>query len=129
MTRFDGPKRLSEHQRVQRLARKLEQLHFELAVEAPRRTLDYLFEHAEDLLGSLENTEQKKSLAAQLSRARVLISRRGNLRVVSSVTTPTGGKNWSDYPKVMAERLSRCQPLPGRELPGACSHDEGNEAS
>ncbi len=66
----------------QQFARKLEQLHVELSIESPRRVLDYLVEHAEDLLDQVGDNTLRDSFRAQLDRAKSLVSRRHNLRLV-----------------------------------------------
>ena len=66
----------------QHLVRKLEQLHFELSVESPRRVLDYLIEHADDLLDQVEPSVLRDSLSDQLERAKRLVAARHNLRLV-----------------------------------------------
>lgn len=69
----------------QQFARKLEQLHFELSVESPRRVLDYLIEHAEDLLAEVDRTPLHDSLSDQLDRAKRLVASRHNLRLVKGI--------------------------------------------
>jgi hypothetical protein len=69
----------------QQFTRKLEQLHFELSVESPRRVLDYLIEHAEDLLGQIEASVLRDSLSGQLERAKRLVAGRHNLRLVKGL--------------------------------------------
>lgn len=66
----------------QQFLRKIEQLHFELGVESSRRVLDYLVEHAEDLLGRLEQSTLRDSFEDQLSLAKSLVACRHNLRLV-----------------------------------------------
>lgn len=66
----------------QQFLRKLEQLHFELSVESPRRVLDYLAEHADDLLAQLEQSTLRDSFEGQLLLAKNIVSRRHNLRLV-----------------------------------------------
>lgn len=69
----------------QQFSRKLEQLHFELSVESPRRVLDYLIEHAEDLLVEVDRTPLHDSLSDQLARAKRLVASRHNLRLVKGI--------------------------------------------
>jgi predicted Zn-dependent protease with MMP-like domain len=69
----------------QNFSRKLEQLHFELAIESPRRVLDYLLEHAEDLLGQIEGSALRDSFEGQLARAKRLVATRHNLRLVKGI--------------------------------------------
>lgn len=66
----------------QQFSRKLEQLHFELSVESSRRVLDYLIEHAEDLLEQVGDSTLRDSFKAQLDRMKRLVSTRHNLRLV-----------------------------------------------
>lgn len=66
----------------QQFSRKLEQLHFELSVESPRRVLDYLIEHAEDLLEQVGDSTLRDSFREQLERMKRLVSTRHNLRLV-----------------------------------------------
>jgi len=97
MPRFDGPRRLAEHRTITKLGRKLEQLRFELRVEAPRRTLDYLLEHIADLLEQMGDSRLRAEYAGQVERARELVAGRHNLRPV---------RKWSEYPKDM---LAKCK--------------------
>jgi hypothetical protein len=69
----------------QQFTRKLEQLHFELSVESPRRVLDYLIEHAEDLLDEVERTPLYDSFKDQLDRAKRRVASRHNLRLVKGI--------------------------------------------
>jgi hypothetical protein len=69
----------------QQFTRKLEQLHFELSVESPRRVLDYLIEHAEDLLAQVEGSTLRDSFEEQLARAKRLVASRHNLRLVKGI--------------------------------------------
>lgn len=66
----------------QRFLRKLEQLHFELELDSSRRVLDYLLEHAEDLLAQVEASTLRDSFTDQLALAKSLVSVRHNLRLV-----------------------------------------------
>ncbi len=66
----------------QQFSRKLEQLHFELSVESPRRVLDYLLEHLDELLDSIGDSTLRDSFRGQLERAKSLVARRHNLRLV-----------------------------------------------
>lgn len=75
-------KQFAEHQARTQFQRKLEQLHFELSVESPRRVLDYLIDHLRDLLAQLSPTVLRDSFAAQLGRAERLVATRHNLRLV-----------------------------------------------
>ena len=69
----------------QQFTRKLEQLHFELSVESPRRVLDYLIEPAEDLLGQIERSPLHDSFTAQLDEAKRRVAGRHNLRLVKGI--------------------------------------------
>lgn len=69
----------------EQFSRKLEQLHFELSVESPRRVLDYLLEHAEDLLEQVEASPLRDSFKDQLGRAKRLVASRHNLRLVKGI--------------------------------------------
>jgi hypothetical protein len=69
----------------QQFTRKLEQLHFELGIESPRRVLDYLIEHAEDLLAEVEASTLRDSFQDQLDRAKRLVASRHNLRLVKGI--------------------------------------------
>lgn len=71
-----------EHKARAQFQRKLEQLHFELSIESPRRVLDYLIDHLEDLLGQLTPTVLTESFRDQLARAKTLVSTRHNLRLI-----------------------------------------------
>jgi hypothetical protein len=72
----------AEHRARQQFQRKLEQLHFELSVESPRRVLDYLIDHLDDLLGRVGNDTLRDSFGLQLDRAKRLVACRHNLRLV-----------------------------------------------
>lgn len=72
----------AEHKARAQFQRKLEQLHFELSIESPRRVLDYLIDHLEDLLGQLTPTVLTDSFQAQLARAKTLVATRHNLRLI-----------------------------------------------
>lgn len=72
----------AEHRARQQFQRKLEQLRFELMVESPRRVLDYLIDHLEDLLIHIEATVLRDSFREQLERAKRQVSTRHNLRLV-----------------------------------------------
>lgn len=74
--------RLEEHRAREQFQRKLEQLRFELRVQSPRRVLDYLIEHLEDLLPRLGATVLRDSFSDQLARAKGLVASRHNLRLV-----------------------------------------------
>lgn len=71
-----------EYRARQEFSRKLEQLHFELSVESPRRVLDYLLDHLDDLLPRVGQNTLRDSFSAQLSRAKLLVAQRHNLRLV-----------------------------------------------
>ena len=66
----------------QQFSRKLEQLHFELSVESPRRVLDYLTEHLDDLLPEVGDSTLRDSFRDQLARAKRLVTSRHNLRLI-----------------------------------------------
>lgn len=72
----------SEHRARYQFQRKLEQLHFELEVESPRRVLDYLVDHLEDLLPLVGATVLRDSFAEQLERAKRRVSTRNNIRLL-----------------------------------------------
>jgi hypothetical protein len=72
----------AQHRARQQFSRKLEQLHFELSVESPRRVLDYLIDHLDDLLPRVGDSVLRESLTAQLSAAKQSVSQRHNLRLV-----------------------------------------------
>jgi hypothetical protein len=72
----------SEYRAREQFGRKLEQLHFELSVESPRRVLDYLIDHLEDLLPRVGKNVLRDSFAVQLERAKRLVAQRHNLRLV-----------------------------------------------
>lgn len=71
-----------EHKVRAQFQRKLEQLHFELSVESPRRVLDYLIDHLEDLHAQLTPTVLSESFKDQLERAKTRVSKRHNLRLI-----------------------------------------------
>lgn len=73
----------AEHRARQQFSRKLEQLDFELSVEAPRRVLDYLIDHLDDLLLRVGDSVLRESFAHQLTLAKARVSTRHNLRLVS----------------------------------------------
>jgi len=72
----------AQHRARRQFSRKLEQLRFELSVESPRRVLDYLIDHLEDLLPDCGDSLLRDSFAKQLSDAKLDVSRRHNLRLV-----------------------------------------------
>lgn len=72
----------AQHRARLQFSRKLEQLHFELSVESPRRVLDYLIDHLDDLLPRCGDSILRDSLAEQLRAAKLTVSRRHNLRLV-----------------------------------------------
>lgn len=78
-------KHFDEHRAREQFQRKLEQLHFELQFESPRRVLDYLIDHLDDLLPRVGATVLRDSFAAQLERAKRLVATRHNLRLVRPV--------------------------------------------
>lgn len=82
MTRHNGPRLLGQHRAREMFVRKLEQLRFELRVQAPRRVLDYLLEHLDDLLEHLDGTTEQASYRRLLAEIRVAVARRSNLKVV-----------------------------------------------
>lgn len=69
----------------QQFSRKLEQLHFELAMESPRRVLDYLIDHLDDLLPRIGDNTLRDSFAEQLTRAKRIVAQRHNLRLVKGL--------------------------------------------
>lgn len=75
----------TEYRARHQFQRKLEQLHFELSVESPRRVLDYLIDHLDDLLPQVGNNTLRDSFADQLVRAKELVARRHNLRLVKGL--------------------------------------------
>ncbi len=75
-------KHYAEHRARLQFGRKLEQLHFELRVESPRRVLDYLIDHLDDLLPLVGDSTLRDSFAAQLDLMKRQVSRRHNLRIV-----------------------------------------------
>lgn len=79
-------KHYAEHLARQQFQRKLEQLHFELSVESPRRVLDYLIDHLDDLLLRVGQTVLQQAFRAQLDRAKGLVARRHNLRLIQGNT-------------------------------------------
>lgn len=76
----------SEYRARQQFARKLEQLHFELAMQSPRRFLDYLLDHLDTLLPMVGKTTLRDSFADQLVRAKGLVAQRHNLRPVAPLS-------------------------------------------
>lgn len=65
--------------------RKLEQLRFELRLDkphTPRRVLDYLLEHCEDILPQLGDNLLRAAFRQQLDELRVLVLRRHDLRLL-----------------------------------------------
>lgn len=72
----------AEHRARQQFSRKLEQLQFELSVESPRRVLDYLLDHLEDLLPRTGDSILRDAFRAQLERAKERVSTRHNLRLL-----------------------------------------------
>ncbi len=107
----DGTRLFREHRAREKFQRKLEQLRFELRIESPRRVLDYLLEHAEDLLGECGDTLLAESFRTQLARARHEVSQRHNLRLVSRQPV-----RWSEQPQRMLDAQRRF-PLPSPEPP------------
>lgn len=75
-------RQLDEYRSREQFQRKLEQLRFELRVNSPRRVLDYLIEHLDDLLPRLGDTVLRASFSDQLARAKGLVASRHNLRLV-----------------------------------------------
>lgn len=75
-------KHYAEHRARQLFSRKLEQLDFELSVGSPRRVLDYLVDHLDDLLPRVGDSVLRESFAAQLVAAKKRVSARHNLRLV-----------------------------------------------
>lgn len=78
----DVTKHYTEYRARQEFQRKLEQLHFELSMESPRRVLDYLLDHLDDLLPRVGQNTLRDSFATQLVRAKALVASRHNLRLV-----------------------------------------------
>ena len=78
----DVTRHYAEHRARQQFSRKLEQLDFELGIEAPRRVLDYLVDHLEDLLPRVGDSILRDSFAHQLTLAKARVSTRHNLRLV-----------------------------------------------
>jgi hypothetical protein len=78
----DLTRHYSEHRARQQFSRKLEQLDFELSVESPRRVLDYLIDHLDDLLPRVGDSLLRDSFASQLTLAKARVSTRHNLRLV-----------------------------------------------
>jgi hypothetical protein len=72
----------AQHRARLQFSRKLEQLHFELSVESPRRVLDYLIDHLDDLLPRVGDNLLRDAFAEQLRAAKLSVSRRHNLRLV-----------------------------------------------
>jgi hypothetical protein len=81
----DMTKHYAEHLARQQFSRKLEQLGFELSVEAPRRVLDYLIDHLDDLLPRVGDSVLRESFARQLSDAKTRVATRHNLRLVKGL--------------------------------------------
>ncbi len=75
-------KHYAEHRARLQFGRKLEQLHFELRVKSPRRVLDYLVEHLDELLPQVGDSTLRDAFAAQLDLMKRQVSRRHNLRIV-----------------------------------------------
>lgn len=75
-------KHYTEYRARAEFQRKLEQLHFELSVEAPRRVLDYLLDHLDDLLPRVGKNTLRDSFADQLVRVKGIVATRHNLRLV-----------------------------------------------
>lgn len=69
----------SEHRAREKFQRKLEQLRIELRIESPRRVLDYLVEHAEDLLDQCGESLLTESFRRQLAEARRDVTMRHRL--------------------------------------------------
>jgi hypothetical protein len=93
-----NPRLYAEHLAREKFQRKLEQLRFELRIESPRRVLDYLLEHADDLLRSCgQESELIRSFRGQLDAARRDVAQRHNLRIV----------NWAAKPAIMLDRVRR----------------------
>lgn len=72
----------AQHRARQQFSRKLEQLDFELSVESPRRVLDYLVDHLDDLLPRVGDSVLRDTFAAQLSAAKRRVATRHNLRLI-----------------------------------------------
>lgn len=72
----------AQHRARQQFSRKLEQLHFELSVESPRRVLDYLIDHLDDLLPRCGDSILRDAFARQLKAAKARVAQRHNLRLV-----------------------------------------------
>lgn len=81
----DVTRHYAEHRARQQFVRKLEQLHFELSVESPRRVLDYLLDHLDDLINRVGETTLRDSFRQQLDRAKSQVASRHNLRLVKGV--------------------------------------------
>lgn len=79
-------KHYAEHRARLQFARKLEQLGFELRMQSPRRVLDYLVDHLDDLIERVGDSRLRDSLAAQLDNAKAAVRTRHNLRVVKGTT-------------------------------------------
>lgn len=77
---------LAEERARRQFQRKLEQLHFEVSVDSPRRVLDYLVEHLDDLLPRVGATILRDSFRDQLDRAKRIVAGRHNLRIVKGRT-------------------------------------------
>jgi hypothetical protein len=80
--RSNSPGQYAEHRAREQFQRKLEQLHFELSVESPRRVLDYLIDHLDDLLPRVGATTLRESFRGQLDRAKQIVATRHNLRLI-----------------------------------------------
>lgn len=78
----DVTKHYAQYRAREQFSRKLEQLDFELSVESPRRVLDYLIDHLDDLLSRVGDSVLRDSFAAQLADAKARVSTRHNLRLV-----------------------------------------------
>lgn len=76
----------AQHRARRQFSRKLEQLQFELSVESPRRVLDYLIDHLEDLLPRVGDSILRDALAKQLADAKLRVARRHNLRLVKGTS-------------------------------------------
>lgn len=72
----------AQHRARRQFSRKLDQLRFELSVESPRRVLDYLIDHLEDLLPGCGDNTLRDAFAEQLRAAKLAVAQRHNLRLV-----------------------------------------------
>lgn len=72
-----------EHRARASFQRKLEQLRFELRIGSPRRVLDYLLEHLDDILPECGDNTLTTSFGEQLGRAKELVGCRHNLKLVA----------------------------------------------